>query len=92
MTGGLPFLVVRDDEEGDVAATATTPANIKIRVLAESKLLSQGTQGWQDYDVGFITGDSTRAVSLHLMRRPCNVSACPIFGTLWLDDFAIEKL
>lgn len=80
LTGGLPFLVVNDATRADG------------RELSESTPLPQGTSEWQDYDVGITTGDSTRAVWLNFRRRPCTATPCPVFGTIWLDDFTLQKL
>ncbi len=80
VTGGLPLLVVSDASSTDA------------RELARSVQLPQGTSGWQDFNIEFTTGDSTRAVWLSLLRRPCIATPCPIFGFIWLDDFTLQKL
>jgi len=59
--------------------------------VAESSVLPSGTTRWQDFDIEFTTSDHTDAVMLVLSRVPCRWSECPIFGTLWLDDFMLER-
>jgi tetratricopeptide (TPR) repeat protein len=54
--------------------------------------LPSGTQDWQIFSMEFTTSDQTDAVVLGLGRAPCGWSRCPIFGTLWLDEFTLRKL
>jgi tetratricopeptide (TPR) repeat protein len=59
--------------------------------IAEAPNLSQGTNDWQDFEIEFTTSDHTDAVTLILNRTACKYLDCPIFGTIWLDDFTLEK-
>jgi tetratricopeptide (TPR) repeat protein len=78
-TGGPPFVVVSDASGPDA------------RVLAQSKTLPQGTNGWQEYEVEFVSPAKTEAVLVSLQRQPCETSPCPMFGRVWLDDFSLER-
>lgn len=79
VTGGLPLLAVTD------AAGATN-------LLGKSALLAKGTSAWQSASFEFTTAPTTSAVSLGLVRESCSTTPCPIFGSISLDSFSIEKL
>lgn len=79
-TGGLPFVAVS-------AAGKTAPP------LARSEALPGEIREWKNYSVEFVAPSDAEAVVVALMREPCaGGGLCPIFGQLWLDDFALEKL
>jgi tetratricopeptide (TPR) repeat protein len=80
VTGGLPVVAVYD---------VSAPAEA---VLAQSKTLPQGSDGWQTFSIEFTTPQTTRAVRLSLHRQNCAGSPCPAFGQLWLDGFSMTKL
>ncbi|HKC66503.1 MAG TPA: tetratricopeptide repeat protein [Pyrinomonadaceae bacterium] len=80
VTGGLPLLVITDASTND------------SHELAHSDPLKERTSAWQDYSVEFTTGRETEAVVVALKRQNCSSNPCPIFGSLWLDDFSLEKL
>jgi len=79
VTGGLPFVSVKD------------PASKDDSPLAQSKALPQGTSPWSDYTIEFTTGNDTSAILISLQRLNCGGGPCPIFGNLWLDDFSLQK-
>lgn len=79
VSGGLPFIVVSE---------ATSP---HVRI-AESAALAGGTDQWRDATLEFDTGPQTRAVLVQVLRKWCTSEPCPIFGSLWLDAFALRKL
>ncbi len=78
MTGGLPL----------IAITALTG---RKSVLGQSVPIGFESSAWQSIKFDFRTTDE-EAVELRLQRKPCNNAPCPIFGSLWLDNFAIEEL
>jgi hypothetical protein len=80
ISGGLPIIVVTDVSGRDE------------RQLAQSRPLPQGTNVWQEDFVEFSTANETVAVRIGLQRRPCDSERCPIFGSLWLDDFNLQRL
>lgn len=78
ITGGLPILTI-SDASGDK------------KVLGQSRPLEKGTSDWQVFNLEFTTTPSTEAVVLTLQRENCTMP-CPIFGSISLDSFSIEKL
>jgi hypothetical protein len=80
VTGGLPFVSVKD------------PASKDDAPLAQSKALPQGTSPWSDYTLEFTTGNETSAILISLQRLNCGGGPCPIFGDLWLDDFSLQRI
>lgn len=79
VTGGLPFITVTDasGEQG--------------RTLSQSKPFPQGSSEWQLYEIEFDTPAATKAVLITLQRQSCPANPCPMFGRVWLDDFALQK-
>jgi len=61
--------------------------------LAASPNLANGSNDWQPVYLAFKTGPKTEAVQLKLFRGPCSQKGqvCPIFGTVWYDDFALKS-
>jgi tetratricopeptide (TPR) repeat protein len=80
VTGGPPLIAITD------------PGGDESHELARSDLLPPGTTSWRDYTVEFATGKETRAVRIVLRRQSCSSAPCPIFGSLWLDNFSLERL
>jgi len=77
ITGDGPFVQVTDVSDTD-------------RSIAKSQPLPLGNSDWQGVTVNIITGRSTRAIRIGLRRDSCDPQPCPIFGTLWLDDFSLN--
>lgn len=61
------------------------------QLLAKSETFPQSTGSWQQFKVD-VTIAATEAVVVSLKRESCASSPCPIFGTVWLDEFWFEKL
>jgi Flp pilus assembly protein TadD len=60
-------------------------------VLAASTPAPSGTSGWQRIPLSFKTGEKTEAVKVKMVRNSCADSpVCPIFGTVWYDDFDLR--
>ena len=78
VTGGLPIVVVSD------AVSSTR--------LGESVPLQPDLTEWRTFSFEIETGATTRAVVLSIQRRGCSSGPCPIFGSLWLDSFSMERL
>ena len=79
VSGGLPLVVLKD-------ATSDRPK------IAQSGLLSQGTQGWREYSIDFDTTDTTVAITVNIQREPCSSNPCPIMGRAGFDNFSIKRL
>ncbi len=77
VTGGPPIIFVDD-------------ANTNQR-LAQSDNLPTETTPWGTMIVNFTTTATSEAVIIRLQRNYCESRLCPIFGTLWLDEFRIEQ-
>jgi len=78
LTGGLPLISI-------------TGATGKKNILGQSGLIGFESSAWQSLKFHFRTADEA-AVELRLQRQPCNHPPCPIFGSLWLDNFAIVEV
>jgi tetratricopeptide (TPR) repeat protein len=60
--------------------------------LASSPPLPTGTNDWQRIALDFKTKPKSDGVIVKLTRQPCDdVSVCPIFGTVWYDDFNLQR-
>ncbi len=60
-------------------------------VVATSEPAPNGDNDWQRVTLTFKTGAKTEALTLGINRASCGENAvCPIFGTLWYDDFDIK--
>ena len=59
--------------------------------IVTSEPFPNGTNDWQPIKLEFTAPENAEAVNLHLTRAFCGAQ-CPIFGTIWLDDFRLERL
>jgi tetratricopeptide (TPR) repeat protein len=75
VTGGPPLVTVIDAING--------------QLLGKSENFPTATSSWTQLSFDFNT--LSQAVILRLQRNNCDSSPCPIFGTLWLDQFHIEQ-
>jgi hypothetical protein len=79
VTGGPPLVVIGDSSAvgaPGIAITSPFPAN---------------SESWQVINLEFLTGATTKAVMCSLKRERCATSPCPIFGSLNLDSFVLER-
>ena len=51
-----------------------------------------GTHPWQEQDIEFTVPQDCHAVVVRLRRRPSHRFDNKISGTLWIDDFKLEKM
>lgn len=59
--------------------------------IAGSSVAPSGSNNWQRISVSFKTGAQTEAIKVRMIRNTCPDSAvCPIFGTVWYDDFDLK--
>jgi len=81
VTGGLPRIVLFD-----------APGN---QILGKSDAFPATSGSWQEMKIEFTTPPARPAtadgVIIRLSRDSCG-SPCPIFGVVWLDEFALQKL
>ena len=63
-------------------------------VLASSPMAPGGTNDWNRINFTFKTGETTQGVILKIVRVSCSneeTPVCPIFGSVWYDDFSIKR-
>ena len=77
VSAGTPVVTLVDAMDGSVVAT--------------SEPAPSGTSDWQRVALTFKTGAKTEALLLRINRASCGENpVCPIFGTLWYDDFNLK--
>ncbi|HEV7798924.1 MAG TPA: tetratricopeptide repeat protein [Pyrinomonadaceae bacterium] len=80
----------------DKLESAETPVITMVNAADEAYLggsapAPSGNSGWQRISFSFKTGPKTEAVKVRMVRNTCADSAvCPIFGTVWYDDFDLK--
>jgi len=63
-------------------------------VLVSSPTAPRGTSNWNRVSFSFKTGETTEAVTIRIVRFSCadeNTPVCPIFGSVWYDNFSIKR-
>jgi hypothetical protein len=61
--------------------------------LATSQPLPTGTNDWQRITFDFKTKPNNDGIILAFARASCEENEpCPIFGSVWYDDFSIQRL
>lgn len=70
-----------------IAANAATN-----QVIGTSAAFPPASESWQVVGVEFVLPEDAEAVEIRLGRDSCATSPCPIFGLVWLDEFAIQKM
>lgn len=76
--------------------SASTPVVIILdpgdsQAIAVSTALPTGTNAWRKYSVDFTT-KATDGITVFIGCLPCPVgNTCPIFGTVWYDDFILSR-
>lgn len=63
-------------------------------VLFNSQMAPGGTNDWSRISASFETSDKTEAVMLRIVRVSCDeeqTPVCPIFGSVWYDDFTLQR-
>ena len=77
-TGSTPMILILDPADQSVLATSTP--------------LPDGTNDWQAVTLDFKTRPGMEGVLMKLGRASCGTdSVCPIFGTVWYDDFNLQR-
>src|SRR6185369_15534503 len=77
VTGGPPVIVVTDATNN--------------QLLGKSESFPTATTPWTKLTVNFTTLPTSQAAVIRLQRNNCDSSPCPIFGTLWLDEFYVVQ-
>jgi hypothetical protein len=62
------------------------------KALAESTAATPGKSDWQQVAVDFKTPADMDGITVRIGRTPCTAegAVCPIFGTVWYDDFNLQ--
>jgi len=79
-TGSAPQIQILDANTGH--ALGTTP------------MAPSGTNDWNRMGFTFKTSDKTQGVMLKIVRFSCSseeAPICPIFGSVWYDDFTLKR-
>jgi hypothetical protein len=77
VTGGPPLIVVTDATNN--------------QILGKSENFPTATTPWTKLNFNFTTLPTSQAAAIRLQRDNCDSSPCPIFGTLWLDEFYVGQ-
>lgn len=83
--------------EGLITASAPTLVisdSVDKTQLASSLPVPTGTNDWQLVTLDFKTKPKHEGISLGLISVACegNQPICPVFGTIWYDDFNLQRV
>jgi hypothetical protein len=62
------------------------------KLLGESQAVEPGKSDWQQITVNFKTPPDADGITVRITRAACTMQGamCPIFGTVWYDDFNLQ--
>ncbi|MEK6280431.1 MAG: tetratricopeptide repeat protein [Acidobacteriota bacterium] len=81
----------KDIVSGGPPVAVITDASDRKR-LGHSTPLNKGNGAWQIVSFEFTAAATTNAVFVSVERESCSTSPCPIFGSLSLDSFSLERM
>jgi len=87
----ISFAVATKDLVTGVPPIITARDATNNQLLGKSESLPTATTPWRTLTFEFTTLPSSQAAVIRLERNGCDSAPCPIFGTLWLDQFKIEQ-
>lgn len=61
------------------------------KIIAATDPFAAGTEDWKRVTVEFRVPDNSEGVVIRTARAYCGEN-CPMFGTMWYDDFTIERI
>lgn len=65
---------------------------VEGKLLSKSEEIPGGTSDWKVTKLSFKTGPKTQAIRMRLLRNPCPPEgSCPIYGTVWYDNFNLQR-
>ncbi len=77
-SGATPYIEIFDPAAG--------------AVIGSSEVAQDRDSDWKRVALTFKTGNKSEAVTLRVARGSCGQDpVCPIFGTLWYDDFNLKR-
>ena len=78
-SASTPIMVIRDAVDN--------------AMLGQAKPLTTGTNEWQQVTFDFKTNPQHDGIVVGFYRTPCGEEQiCPIFGTVWYDDFNLQRI
>jgi tetratricopeptide (TPR) repeat protein len=86
-TDAYPQLTVRGAENG-----APVLAQSGIENRPEKSNGAAETNMWETRIMEFETPERSEAVWISVRQADCRYRACPIFGSIWIDDLKLEKI
>ncbi|PYS72870.1 MAG: hypothetical protein DMF69_06530, partial [Acidobacteria bacterium] len=76
-SGGPPIIQIVDLNSGAVLASSDP---------------TSGDTDWTRIGLSFKASDKTEAIAIRISRAACeDAKICPIFGTIWYDDFSLKR-
>jgi hypothetical protein len=79
-------------ESGSTPVVAIFDAANEANILASSASAPSGNNNWQRIALSFKTATNAEAVKIRIYRPGCpDQPVCPIFGTVWYDDFDLKS-
>lgn len=80
VSASKPYINITDATDGALLINSEPPAS--------------GLNDWQLVTLDLKTKPKTEAISIKVTRDPCDDKqpVCPIYGTVWYDDFNIKRL
>jgi tetratricopeptide (TPR) repeat protein len=79
-------------ESASTPIVTITDAADETTVLANSGAAPSGNNNWQRIALSFKTAAKAEAVRIRISRPACiDAPVCPIFGTVWYDDFDLKS-
>ena len=88
----LTFYVRQENIQSVTTLATVVVDGASGSVLGASAPLVNGSSEWQPFAFDFTTGAQTESILLQISRPPCPDALCPIFGKVWYDDFALQRL
>lgn len=88
----LTFYVRTSDIKSAATTLVRVVSAVDGKVLAESPQVPTGKSEWQKVTLDFKTPPDVDGITLSINRAPCAAEGgvCPIFGTVWYDDFNLQ--
>jgi hypothetical protein len=82
--------------EGLISANTPLVAvkDLAGQLLASSSPVAGGTHDWQAVTLTFKSRPKEEGIEISFAREPCGEKdpVCPIFGTVWYDDFTLQRI
>ncbi len=75
MTACPPFVTIQNPDGGGVIARLPLPA---------------GTNNWTPQSISFVSPARVSAVIIAVGRESVQTNMCPVFGSIWLDNFSMR--